>query len=294
MAKFPEQNPNPVLRADSDAVAVYSNGSAAGISRLFADAKKTRLAPELAQCVKLAVHSGEPQSVDLELGDRTYNFVVAPVQGESYLNVYGRDISAERKAKEAVLAAKDSLEERVKERTASVRLLQNIVLAANEANSMEEALQTALHEVCIYTGWPVGHAYVIADDGEGIVPTGIWHIDLPERFAALKQATENMRFGDNDDLPGRVLRSRQAIWLEDLGREAEFPRAEFTKDIGVRSGMAFPVVLNDEVVAILEFFAVEPSPPNANTLTTLCIAPGSLDTSLSHAAGLSDIAVCHA
>ena len=27
---------------------------------------------------------------------------------------------------------------------------------------------------------------------------------------------------------------------------------------------------------------------------SLCIAPGSLDTSLSHAAGLSDIAVCHA
>ncbi len=28
--------------------------------------------------------------------------------------------------------------------------------------------------------------------------------------------------------------------------------------------------------------------------TPECIAPGSLDTSLSHAAGLSDIAVCHA
>ena len=27
---------------------------------------------------------------------------------------------------------------------------------------------------------------------------------------------------------------------------------------------------------------------------SFCIAPGSLDTSLSHAAGLSDIAVCHA
>ena len=27
---------------------------------------------------------------------------------------------------------------------------------------------------------------------------------------------------------------------------------------------------------------------------SVCIAPGSLDTSLSHAAGLSDIAVCHA
>ena len=30
------------------------------------------------------------------------------------------------------------------------------------------------------------------------------------------------------------------------------------------------------------------------TITKRCIAPGSLDTSLSHAAGLSDIAVCHA
>ena len=30
------------------------------------------------------------------------------------------------------------------------------------------------------------------------------------------------------------------------------------------------------------------------TRLSCCIAPGSLDTSLSHAAGLSDIAVCHA
>ena len=35
---------------------------------------------------------------------------------------------------------------------------------------------------------------------------------------------------------------------------------------------------------------IEPGSPWENG----CIAPGSLDTSLSHAAGLSDIAVCHA
>ena len=34
--------------------------------------------------------------------------------------------------------------------------------------------------------------------------------------------------------------------------------------------------------------------PQLGTWTNNCIAPGSLDTSLSHAAGLSDIAVCHA
>ena len=39
---------------------------------------------------------------------------------------------------------------------------------------------------------------------------------------------------------------------------------------------------------------LEPVPSEGMVHIRLCIAPGSLDTSLSHAAGLSDIAVCHA
>ena len=40
--------------------------------------------------------------------------------------------------------------------------------------------------------------------------------------------------------------------------------------------------------------AIALRPDYAEAHNNLCIAPGSLDTSLSHAAGLSDIAVCHA
>ena len=39
---------------------------------------------------------------------------------------------------------------------------------------------------------------------------------------------------------------------------------------------------------------IEPYLPTRFEHSSECIAPGSLDTSLSHAAGLSDIAVCHA
>ena len=47
------------------------------------------------------------------------------------------------------------------------------------------------------------------------------------------------------------------------------------------------VVLDDGLPALEAMLVTK-------TLTDPCIAPGSLDTSLSHAAGLSDIAVCHA
>ncbi len=269
LAKFPEENPNPVLRADSEARVVYANDTAKSLPGLIGGGDPPSLNDVLSFNVREAARTGLRQDVELESGERLYHYTIAPVRGETYLNVYGRDVTAENQAKQALLTAKDSLEERVRERTASVRLLQNIVLAANDAPSLEAALQTALHEICVYTGWPVGHAYIVAEGEDDIVPSGIWHIDTPEKYAALRQATESMRFGNLDDLPGRVLKSRQAIWIEDLAREADFPRASFTEELGVRSGMAFPVELNDEVVAILEFFAITPTPPDAAIMTTL-------------------------
>ena len=62
------------------------------------------------------------------------------------------DQASSPRERKALLAAKAGLEERVKERTASVRLLLNIVIAANEAETLDEAMQTCLDEVCIFTG----------------------------------------------------------------------------------------------------------------------------------------------
>ncbi len=269
LAKFPEENPNPVLRADGGAQVVFANDVAKSLPGLLKGEAADLLHDTLAFKVREAARTGLRQDVEMESGGQLYHYTVAPVRGETYLNIYGRDVTAENEARQALIAAKDSLEERVRERTASVRLLQNIVLAANDAASLEAALQTALHEICVYTGWPVGHAYIVGDDHEDLVPSGIWHIDTPERYAALRQATERLRFGNLEDLPGRVMRSRQALWIEDLAREEDFPRAEFTGGLGLQSAMAFPVVLHDEVVAVLEFFAAAAAPADADILTTL-------------------------
>ncbi|MEE8536004.1 MAG: response regulator [Kiloniellales bacterium] len=270
LAKFPSENPNPVLRVSPDADVLYANEAAYALAGLMAGPERGRLCHQLAGVAAEAARSGARAGADLTLGERIYTFALMPVAGEAYLNVYGRDITEERLAKDELLAAKDSLEERVREKTASVRLLQNIVIAANEASNVEEALQTALHEVCIYTGWPVGHAYLVdGDNGGALVPTGIWHLDLPDRFRELREATERMRFGTADDLPSRVLATGQAVWIADIAKEEDFPRSGFAEDIGVAAAMAFPVLLNEEVVAILEFFSTEPAAPNTETLTAM-------------------------
>ena len=82
----------------------------------------------------------------------------------------------ERKRAEAAL----------RERTASVALLQAVAVAANEATTVDEAVRLCLALVCAHTGWPVGHAFAPAEDGTGeLVPAGVWHLADPRAVRAV-------------------------------------------------------------------------------------------------------------
>ena len=81
------------------------------------------------------------------------------------------------------------------EETSFVELLQAIAVAANEAVTVEEAMQFCLDRPCDHTGWPVGHVYMLADDGTGeLVPTTLWHLDDAERFTSFRRISESIRF----------------------------------------------------------------------------------------------------
>ncbi|MEE8202070.1 MAG: PAS domain S-box protein [Candidatus Acidoferrales bacterium] len=181
---------------------------------------------------------------------------LSPLQTEEGLLVTStiRDIT-ERKQAEAVLQQK----------TALVQLLQVAAVAANEASTSEEAMQICLDHVCAYTGWPVGHVYVSAGDSTGeLVPTTIWYLETPARFETFRKVTEVTRFAPGVGLPGRVLASGKPAWVVDVTNDPNFPRAKLAKDIEVKAGFAFPVLVRTEVVAVLEFFsheAVEPDEP---------------------------------
>lgn len=165
-----------------------------------------------------------------------------------------RDISERKQAEKAL-----------QEQTAYVRLLQKIAVAANEASVVDKAIQVCLDEVCTLTKWPVGHAYTLAADGTGeLVTTGLWHLDHPNRFETFRNVTEVTRFALGVGLPGRVLASGRPAWIIDVTKDSNFPRATFAKDIGVKAGFGFPVLVGTEVVAVLEFFsaaAIEPDEP---------------------------------
>ncbi|HSF33482.1 MAG TPA: GAF domain-containing protein, partial [Candidatus Tectomicrobia bacterium] len=149
-------------------------------------------------------------------------------------------------------------EEALQQQAGLMKLLQSVAVAANEARSVDDAMQTVVDQVCAYTNWPVGHVYVVDEDAtEPLLPTTIWHLGDPQRFAAFRRITEATRFTRGQGLPGRVLASAQGTWIPDVTMDSNFPRVQLAEDIGVRAGFGFPVMVGTEVVAVLEFFSDE-------------------------------------
>jgi PAS domain S-box-containing protein len=161
----------------------------------------------------------------------------------------------------ATITERERAEEALREEASTVQLLKEIAVASNEAATVDQALQAVLDRVCALTSWPVGHA--LAPDATGeLTSTGIWHLQDPERFEALRQISEAMRFAPEVGLPGRVLSTGQPAWIADVAKDPNFPRARLVSDLEVKAGFAFPVLIGDEAAAVVEFFSADAAAPD--------------------------------
>ena len=161
-------------------------------------------------------------------------------------------------------------ENQLKEQSSRVDLLQKTAADANKAANFDEAIRSGLGRITEYTGWPIGHAYILsAEDQNVLLPFGIWHMNIPERFDEFVKATEATTFSSGIGLPGRVLESGEPAWIVDVTRDSNFPRAELAKKVGIYAAFAFPVIAGEQVVAVLEFFDEVAEEPDKSLLATV-------------------------
>ncbi len=151
-----------------------------------------------------------------------------------------------------------------------VQFLRNTATDANNASNFYDALQATLDDVCTYNGWPVAHAYLLSEDEPDLlIPSGLWYLADPERYAAFRRVTEDTKFKSGIGLPGRVLDSGEMVWIVDITKDPNFPRANHSEDIGLRAGFACPVIVGPKVVAVMEFFAPTAFEPDLVLLDSL-------------------------
>ena len=98
LARFPAENPSPVLRIGRDGTLLYANDASESLLKEW----KCRLGqpvPEYwRQRVSEAFEAGSETRVETEHAGRTFSFAIAPVAEAGYANLYGRDITERKQA----------------------------------------------------------------------------------------------------------------------------------------------------------------------------------------------------
>ncbi|OHD56033.1 MAG: hypothetical protein A2Y33_11310 [Spirochaetes bacterium GWF1_51_8] len=148
LAKFPMENPNPVLRTDSSGEILFSNPAAEVIVNLTkGNVSRLNWKKYVDECLK----SSKVISIEEKIGNKTFSISFTPIPDAGYLNIYGVDITERKEAEDAL-------------RMNEIRIEGLLRISKYESESIQQFLDYSLEEVIQITGSKIGYIYLYNED----------------------------------------------------------------------------------------------------------------------------------
>jgi two-component system CheB/CheR fusion protein len=101
LARFPQENPNPVMRVKKDGTILYANAACSLLDSFKCRAGRI-LPRQYRKMVAAALAAGSPQKMEVKGRERVFALNLVPVKKAAYVNIYGDDITERKKAEEQI------------------------------------------------------------------------------------------------------------------------------------------------------------------------------------------------
>ena len=176
---------------------------------------------------------------------------VAPIHwgNQVIFTSFIRDISARKRA-ELQLAAQYAVTH---------------VLATS--GTARDAVPRILQAVCEHLGWDLGVFWTVDAQAGLLRPTHTWTTSPGGRD--FESVSCSLTFAPGEGLPGRVWESRQVAWIRDVADDHNFPRHEVAVRAGVHAGFGFPILVDDDLIGVMEFFQAAVAEPDEALLAAM-------------------------
>jgi PAS domain S-box-containing protein len=175
LAKFPDEDPNPILRIARDGTLIYINRAGSSLLPEW-HLQEGQAAPSfLREAVNQSMNNETTKVIDLEYGERVYSFFVVPIVASGYTNLYAHDISERKRAEDALRASEEKYR----------LLIENVGEGIGLTNPEEQ--------------------FTFVNPAAGVifgVPTGMLsgrnlrEFTIPEQFAMIREQTRKRQAGE--------------------------------------------------------------------------------------------------
>jgi PAS domain S-box-containing protein len=138
------------------------------------------------------------------------------------------------------------------------RFLNAVAVGVARAPTIEHAIRFCLQQISDFLLLPLAHARLFAERIiSQAVPPDIWHFGLSSRPES-RRANPSEHWHQSEDWYSRVLNAGHPFTCEDLTADPDFPGKELTHKLGIKSVLVVPILVDNEVVGVLEFFSYQP------------------------------------
>lgn len=183
------------------------------------------------------------------------DYITKPFQGEEVL--------ARVKHQLIIQWQKQQLKQEIQERKqaqAETNLLLKTIQTANATSDFEVALRTILGDLCEAIDWDYAEVWIPNTEGTSFELKQTCYDPSAQRLQQFQIESQSRALPGNDCLLGEVWAAQQPVWIADLSKASAFLRSEAATAAGLKAGFGVPILLDQEVLAILSFFKHRCSP----------------------------------
>ncbi len=264
LARFPDENPNPVLRIDREGTVLYANRASRVLENSRLATVGGKIPPDWFALAEQAFAAQEKVAADIAVDGKTLLLTIAPIAEEGYANLYTIDIT-ERRRKETELARLNRTLKAISESN------QAMMRARDESGFMSEACRIIVENS--------GHAMMwigMAEQDEGKTVRTAAHFGFEDGYLeTLRLTWEDSERGRGPT--GTAIRTGKITQCRNMQTDPAFMpwRAEALKR-GYASSIALPLLAEEQPFGAVTIYSREPDPFSDEEVALLAGLAGDL------------------
>lgn len=142
---------------------------------------------------------------------------------------------------------------------------QEVVKILENCKSINEAAPQLLKIICNTLNWDLGEIWIVDKTKNILRCIDTWH-NKEADVALFIKATLEMVINPGIGLPGRVWQVKEPLWILDVTKDPEFSRAIYAEKAGLHTSYVLPILHQDKVEGVMEFFSCQIRPLNNDLL----------------------------